>query len=144
MFLAKINSMKEFWNERFAMDEFLYGEDPNPLFKEFIDVNKRGKILLPGEGEGRNAVYAAMRGWDVYAIDQSEEGKRKAELLAEKNKITINYDIGDILKYPYEPESFDVIAMVFLHLPSEQRISIHQHLTTLLKKGGRLFVIGFF
>ena len=53
--------MKEFWNERFSSDTYLYGEEPNPHFKEFIDNNHKGNILLPGEGEGRNAVYAAFR-----------------------------------------------------------------------------------
>ncbi len=33
---------------------------PNHFFKEQIDkISVPGKLLLPGEGEGRNAVYAA-------------------------------------------------------------------------------------
>ena len=41
-----------------------------------------GTLLLPGEGEGRNAVHAASSGWSVEAVDYSSEGKRKALALA--------------------------------------------------------------
>ena len=43
-----------------------------------------GKILFVCEGEGRNAVYAAQKNWDVTAFDLSEEGKNKALNLAQK------------------------------------------------------------
>ena len=50
----------DFWNQRYASDEFVYGIHPNQFFKEFIDSQKPGKLLLPCEGEGRNAVYATI------------------------------------------------------------------------------------
>lgn len=52
----------EFWNERYSANETVYGDKPNKFFKQFIDTHKPGKILLPAEGEGRNALYAASKG----------------------------------------------------------------------------------
>jgi hypothetical protein len=75
------------WNERYGADEYVYGKEPNGFLKEFIDNHPPGKILLPAEGEGRNAVYAASKGWEVTAFDFSEEGKKKALKLALKKPI---------------------------------------------------------
>ena len=78
--------MKEFWEIRYAEKQYAYGENPNVYFKEQLDKLKPGKILLPAEGEGRNAVYAAKQGWEVMAFDLSSEGKNKAEKLAAKKR----------------------------------------------------------
>ena len=68
-----------FWDERYSSKEYVYGVEPNQFFKQVLDkIPIPGKLLLPGEGEGRNAVYAAKMGWHVDAFDQSSEGKLKA------------------------------------------------------------------
>lgn len=67
---------KQMWDQRYADAEYVYGTDPNEFFKLELDKLKPGRILLPAEGEGRNAAYAAGKGWDVWAFDQSEEGRK--------------------------------------------------------------------
>jgi hypothetical protein len=54
--------MEEFWNERYADSEYVYGENPNEFLVEQLAQLPLGKILFPCEGEGRNAVYAAQKG----------------------------------------------------------------------------------
>ena len=61
--------MKEFWNERYSQEAYAYGTEPNAFFKSRIDQLSPGKLLLPAEGEGRNAVYAATKGFEVSAYD---------------------------------------------------------------------------
>ena len=77
----------ERWNDRYSKDEFAYGEQPNNYLKEQLQKLDAGAILFPAEGEGRNAVFAAKLGWTVSAFDISVEGKKKALLLAEINKV---------------------------------------------------------
>ena len=48
--------MKTFWDERYAQAEYVYGVEPNQFLKEKLDRLSPGKILLPGEGEGRNDI----------------------------------------------------------------------------------------
>lgn len=73
----KVN-MKKLWDSRYSNLNYAYGIEPNKFFKEVLDKNNfTGKILLPAEGEGRNAVYAAKKGLDVTAFDISIEGKKK-------------------------------------------------------------------
>jgi Tellurite resistance protein TehB len=75
--------MKDFWNTRYKEESYAYGIEPNAFFKENIDKLVPGKILLPAEGEGRNAVYAARKGWEVTAFDFSDEAKIKTLKLAQ-------------------------------------------------------------
>ena len=135
--------MKEFWNERYAELEYVYGEEPNEYLKQQLALLSPGKILFPCEGEGRNAVYAATQNWQTFACDYSEAGKKKAELLALKNKVTFQYDICDILDYPGQAESFDVIVLIFAHFPENLRKEIHQKIFTWLKPGGTIILVGF-
>ena len=133
----------EFWDDRYGDSEYAYGTDPNVYFKSFIDSNTPGKLLLPGEGEGRNAVYAALKGWEVYAVDQSRAGMDKAKKLAEINKVKIDYKAQDLSSYKPDVDAYDAIALIFLHLPPQVRESVHLKLTSMLKPGGLLLVEAF-
>jgi SAM-dependent methyltransferase len=131
---------KEFWNDRFSTEEYIYGTEPNEFFKEQVSSIKPGKILLPAEGEGRNAVYAASLGWSVDAVDFSEVAKQKALKLAESKSVHINYFISDLSEFYYPLNHYDVIGIFFLHLPSEIRLNVHSKFVTSLKSGGRIIL----
>ena len=53
---------KDFWNSRYAEQNFAYGTQPNTFLKEQLENVKSGRALFLGEGEGRNAVYASKIG----------------------------------------------------------------------------------
>lgn len=130
-----------FWDEMFSGEEFIYGKEPNRFFKEQIDkISKRGKIILPGEGEGRNAVYAAINGWLVDAFDQSKVAKLKAEKLAELNKVSINYQVVDLGNFRPLPNYYDCAAIIFVHLPELIRTSFYKIVIDSIKPGGRLIL----
>ena len=127
---------KEFWDQRYAGDGFVYGHHPNLFFCREIRKLKPGRLLLPGEGEGRNAVYAARLGWDVVAFDQSREGQRKALELAADKKVKIHYEAVSLEEFKVKPEYFDCLALIFVHFPIDQRKYFHRKLLTYLKPGG--------
>lgn len=132
------------WDQRYSALDYAYGKSPNEFLKESLQrFNLQGKALFPAEGEGRNAVYAAGLGLEVYAYDISELGKEKAQLLAKENGVKINYSVGPLEHQAYDPESFDVIGLIYAHLPEEQRIKAHSKLTELLKPGGYVILEGF-
>ncbi|HYM95102.1 MAG TPA: class I SAM-dependent methyltransferase, partial [Chitinophagaceae bacterium] len=128
--------MKEFWDERFSKEEYAYGKLPNQYLKEKLKNIPVGKILFPAEGEGRNAVYAATLGWKVSAFDISAEGKRKALRLAEKNKVEIDYRVGELNSLPFDPEQFDAMALIYAHFPAHLKSSYHKTFDNYLRKGG--------
>lgn len=135
--------MNNFWNERYSTKEYVYGTEPNEFFKQELKKLLPGKILLPGEGEGRNAVFAAKQGWEVSAFDSSFEGKRKAENLALKNNIEIDYQISDYETTNFKPEEFDVIALIYAHMNPTKRTEYHKRIAAFLKPGGTLILEGF-
>lgn len=128
--------MKEFWNERYAEQEYVYGKAPNKYFQEKLDELRPGRILLPAEGEGRNAVYAARMDWEVSAFDISEEGKNKAEKLAREYKVELDYKVGGLYAMDYREEEFDAIGLIFAHFPKEIKEDYFQQFHKLLRPDG--------
>ena len=126
----------ERWNERYRSDEFAYGIEPNNYLREQLMKLEPGSILFPAEGEGRNAVFAASLGWKVSAFDISSEGKNKALALAEKNKVTINYQVGELETLDLLPASFDAIALIYAHFPANIKSAYHRSLDKYLRKDG--------
>lgn len=126
-----------FWDERYRVEEYVYGTKPNEFFRESIrSVNGSRTILFPGEGEGRNAVYAARLGYRVTAIDLSEQARLKALKLANANNVSIDYRVGDFIETDFPENSFDVVAIIFVHIPAEQRKEFLRKAGNCLKLGG--------
>ncbi|WP_127844111.1 class I SAM-dependent methyltransferase [Psychroflexus aestuariivivens] len=136
--------MSEFWNERFSQNEYVYGEMPNAFFAEQLDqIKPVGKLLLPLEGEGRNAVFAAKQGWFVDAFDASTEGRKKARLLASQQNVKINYDIAAAENYLAKSNTYDAVALIYSHLNQNIRTQFHHEIIKSLKTGGTLIVEAF-
>lgn len=132
--------MKEFWNQRYASEEYIYGTEPNEFFRSRLDQLEPGSILLPADGEGRNGVYAASKGWEVTCFDISEEARKKAERLAASYGVELTYLTGPLESHSFEPESFDVIALIFAHFPVDIRATYHKKFIQLLKPGGHILL----
>ena len=130
--------MKEMWDERFGGEAYVYGKEPNNFFKEQLDLLSTGKILMPAEGEGRNAVYAASRGWDVDAFDYSKSAYDKAMNLAEEMGVKLNYVVSDFNNFDFNGSRYDAIGLVYFHVPGEIRKVMHQKIIESLAPGGKI------
>lgn len=53
------------WNIRYDMGEYVFGTEPNKFLAGVVTRIPAGKILCPGEVEGRNAVYLAEFGCEI-------------------------------------------------------------------------------
>jgi hypothetical protein len=134
---------KEQWNTRYIADEYIYGTEPNEYLRKFLDRSNSGRILFPAEGEGRNAVYAAMKGWQADAFDQSEAGRDKALRLAAEKKVNIHYFIQSLEDWEPIESTYDCISLIFVHLPPPLRIEVHNKVIAALKPGGILLLEAF-
>ena len=135
--------MQNQWDERYARQEYIYGTEPNKFLKEQLSLLKPGRILFPAEGEGRNAVFAASLGWETDAFDQSVEGQKKAVKLATHKGVNINYYIQSLNDWNPEPDQYDCIALIFVHLPDGLRQQVHKAVVRALKPGGTLLLEAF-
>jgi 2-polyprenyl-3-methyl-5-hydroxy-6-metoxy-1,4-benzoquinol methylase len=135
--------MNEFWNQRYAQNETVYGNKPNAYFKLKLDTfNLVSTILLPAEGEGRNAIYAASKGWAVTAFDYSEIAKDKALTIARQKNLELDYTVVDINQYQ-ATKSYDTIGLIYIHLPPADRIVFHQKIIESLAPGAMLIMEAF-
>lgn len=135
--------MKDRWNERYSVSGYVYGTEPNEFFKKQIEKLSAGRLLLPGEGEGRNAAYAASLGWEVDAFDYSEQAFRKARSLAEQKNVNINYILSSYEDYKYPPQHYDAAGLIYIHIPPDIRQSIHRKIISSLKPGGKIMLEAF-
>lgn len=134
--------MRDFWNKRYTEENYAYGRLPNQFFKEELDKLPVGSLLLPAEGEGRNAVYAAKKGWEVTAFDFSHSAKVKAEGLAKDQDAAISFYVTDVMEFSSEIK-FDTIALSYAHFPVSIRMQAHKHLMQFLKPQGHIIFEAF-
>lgn len=134
---------QEFWNNRYKTEAYAYGKTPNVFFAEELQKHPLGSILLPLEGEGRNAIFAANLGWKVTAFDSSQEGQNKALKLAQDSGVEIDYTVADIQDIYYPKASFDALGFVFAHLPHPIRKPMYRKLASYVKPGGLLIIEGY-
>jgi SAM-dependent methyltransferase len=130
----------ETWDERYSAEEYVYGKEPNDYFKKVIDSMNSGKLLLPGDGEGRNAVYAAQRGWTVDAFDISQNAATKALRLAKEKSVRISFQVDNFLFFQPKTDFYNLVAVLFLHIPRNQRRIFSVKLWDSLRPGGKLIM----
>lgn len=128
------------WDERYSNEEYAYGTEPNGFLVQALLENGGGRALCLAEGEGRNAVYLAQRGYDVLAIDQSPVGLQKAQALAASRYVTIRTRACDLRNFVFQPASWDLIVAIWAHVPPDLRMSMHQGVASALRAGG-LYII---
>lgn len=130
----------ENWNDKYNTKDYIFGKDPNVFFKQELDKLISGRLLMIGEGEGRNAVYASQKNWHVDAIDISINAKNKAISLANEKNVKLNYLIEDFLITNMKPDFYNAAGFIFVHLNRKQRKKISIKIWESLKIGGKIVV----
>src|SRR5438477_4983292 len=104
-----------------------------------------GSVLDAGCGTGENALYFAGRGQKVTGIDFLAEPITRAKKKAAERGLTATFLVMDALARKDLPEVFDsVIDSGLFHVFSDDdRRRYVEGLATVLKPGGRLFLLCF-
>lgn len=124
------------WDQRFSSDEYVYGREPNQFLKENFSAIPPGDVLCLAEGEGRNAVFLAKKGYRVTAVDLSAEGIKKTEQLARECGVTVNTIVADLSDFDLGIGKWNGIISIFGHVPPEIRRSLHSRVVKALKENG--------
>ncbi len=124
------------WDSRYSSPDYVYGTAPNTFLAGVSDrIRPGGKVLSLAEGEGRNAVYLATKGYDVTGVDSSRVGLEKAQRLAAQQSVHITTQVANLADYAIEPASWDGIVSIFCHLPSHVRATLHRKVVAGLRPG---------
>ncbi len=124
------------WDERYGVDGFAYGTEPNDFLREVAPRLKKGRVLSLGEGEGRNAVFLAGQGFDVTGVDGSRVGLEKARRLAAERGVRLETVQADLADFTITPGAWDAIVSIWCHLPRAVRAAVHAQVVKGLAPGG--------
>ena len=91
-----------FWDEKYRNNEAEWDmRTSTPVFENLLDSGefmKPGKILIAGCGKGYDAVLAAKKGYDVYAVDFSVEAIKVGTGICTTENVKVNLIHEDIFK----------------------------------------------
>lgn len=109
------------WDRKYRETEFFFTLAPSRFLSQCFE---RVAGLLPGRraldiacGEGRNALFLAQRGFEVDAVDISEEGLAKGRKRAEREGVGVNFVQADLDHYRLEAEYDLILNFNFLLRP---------------------------
>lgn len=135
---------REFWNAMYDRDDYRYGTEPNAWLVECAPrIKAGGRVLVPGDGEGRNGVWLAEQGFDVVTIDASDRGPDKARRLAEARGVSPDIRRGLFPADLADAGTFDGIVLCYVHAPAPAREGLHRACIEHLAPGGVLVLEGF-
>ncbi|HEX3621998.1 MAG TPA: class I SAM-dependent methyltransferase [Acidimicrobiales bacterium] len=133
------------WNERYAAQPLLWDVDPDPFLGAELAGTPPGRALDLGAGEGRTSLWLAERGWQVTAVDFSDvaldRGRRRVEGAGATG--TVEWVCADLTTYEPPPGPFDLVLVLFVHLPAEPRRRLLRAAAAALAPGGAVLVVGY-
>lgn len=135
----------EFWQERFAGEDYRFGTAPNAFLKSQAYLLSKGQTALAiADGEGRNGVFLAEQGLDVLSVDFSPNAQAKARKLAAARGVSMRVEQVDLINWDWPANAFDVIAAIFFQFASPaDRVKIFSGIKRALKPGGLLLLEGY-
>lgn len=142
---AVLDQQRQHWENTFLSKPRFFGEIPSEPARKAADLFKREgktKILELGAGQGRDTIFFAQNGFEIYALDYSETGVRavtqKAEALGLAGLITaIRHDVRERL--PFADEYFDACYSHMLYcmaFTTTELGSLSEEVRRVLKPGG--------
>ena len=133
------------WNERYARDDYLYGESPSAFLRANVHRLAAGQAALCiADGDGRNGVWLAEQGLRVTAFDFAETAIVKARRLAARRGVTVDFRVCDVFGWPWEATRFDFVAGIFIQfLSAADRRPVFENIKSTLKPGGLFLLEGY-
>jgi SAM-dependent methyltransferase len=129
------------WDERHRSGDF-EGEGPNPTLVLGTAGLLPGMALELAAGSGTNAVWLARQGWRTTAVDWSPVGLANGHAKAEAAGVEVEWLERDLFAWSPPGRSFDLVVIVYLHLPPDERGPVYAAAAAAVAPRGRLLVVG--
>ena len=141
---------KQFWNNVYESGDYLKKWDYSKASPELVALlaspifTPNSTVVDLGCGTGEDAIFMALQGHQVSAIDISQKALDLAKEKAKKAGIKINLQQADFLNLPLDDASVDFINdRGSLHLLDEADWpELAKEIQRVLKPGGMLFMRG--
>lgn len=104
---------KDRWDSKYSKEQYIYGKEPVVFLRNNVQLLPKGKALDIAMGEGRNGVFLATQGFDVFGLDISETGLQKAHKLAAAKGAKIQTRVADLENITLEKSTYDVVLCMY-------------------------------
>jgi len=133
---------REDWDRRYAAVENLWAAKPNRFLVAEVSELTPGRALDLASGEGQNAIWLASLGWHVTGVDYSEVAIAKSQARAKRDGVDVDFVCADLVSYEPARAAFDLVLLLYLHIPRDERRTVHERAADALAPGGTLLLIG--
>jgi SAM-dependent methyltransferase len=133
---------REDWDRRYAGVENLWSAKPNRFLVAEVEGLAPGRALDLACGEGQNAIWLAGVGWRVEGVDYSPVAIAKARARAARDGVDAIFAEADLVEYEPDPAAYDLVLMLYLHLPAEEHRLVLARAAQSLAPGGTLVLLG--
>ncbi len=104
------NTLEADYYSRYYLDpDSDFNHAPNAFLMETVKGKQPGVALDYGMGQGRNAIYLASIGWDVWGFDPAEGGIAIAQKRAKELGLTLHTSAVRDSDYDFGHQRFDLI-----------------------------------
>ncbi len=99
----------DYWNRYYLDSHSNFNRAPNGFLKQMVEGERPGIALDYGMGEGRNAIYLASLGWQVWGFDPADAGVALAQKRAKELGLTLHTATVRDSEYDFGKERFDLV-----------------------------------
>ena len=136
--------VEQFWEQHYGAAERVWSGRANATLVDVVQDLPPGAALDLGCGEGGDAVWLALRGWQVTAVDVSRTALQRADEHAGQAGVaervrTERHELGRT----FPDGAYDLVSACFLHSPVElPREDVMRSAAAAVAPGGLLVVVG--
>ena len=99
----------DYWNRFYTDSKSNFNKAPNGFLVQVVEGRQPGVALDYGMGEGRNAIYLASLGWQVWGFDPADAGVALAQKRAKELGLTLHTAAVRDSEYEFGNGRFDLI-----------------------------------
>jgi len=119
----------------------MWSGEPNAALVAEAGSLEPGSALDVGCGEGADAIWLSVRGWQVTAIDVSDVALRRAETAARQAHAEVEWIHAGLLEAPLPPGGFDLVCSLYPALLRTPNHDAERSLLAAVAPRGHLLVV---
>jgi predicted O-methyltransferase YrrM len=139
---TQTDGWQAFYNNIYANPSPGFNTHPNALLVSAVAGRPPGRALDVGTGQGRNAVFLATQGWDVTAVDLSDEGLEIARRNAERAGVHLRTVLAGNDAFDFGTATWDLMVMTYVPVPLTTS-SYVKRISDALRPGGLIVIESF-
>lgn len=135
---------RELWDGMYAQRAQRWSGNPNATLVRYVSDLSPGRALDLGCGEGADAIWLAVNGWQVVGVDVSDIALGRAAVHGSEGGVEadISWQQHDLTS-TFPPGDFDLVSAHFFQSPTELPADeILSKAAATIQPGGWLLIVG--